>query len=459
MNDFERIAEIFNQIAETSGRNAKIDILESNIEDEQLQLTFRLAYDPYIKFNVARVELAFDDLPVRVPFGHAYTFKHFLDDLDKLVQREVTGHDALNWVTAIYKTLPYSFQPYLEKILQKDLKIGVSTQTINKVWDGLIPEFKLGLCERWKKVRSRDLEWPMYAEPKIDGVRVIAFVNQESSKVEMMSRSGLRYNNFKVIEDEILKTPVDVRVEPRFVLDGEIIDETFQGIMNNARRLYDVNCDNAIFHIWDILPMDEFLDESCSYTQKERKIMLANSIIMSVPHLRVHPYKEINSLEEIKPTFEEYYSSGYEGVILKNPESKYVYSAGTRRGKAWLKYKIQDYNKETGVEPVEYSVMVTGAYPGDKNTKFENVLGGFTYTGYARLGDGVRVKIEGRIGGGYKDSQRSEFWERRDSLVGSILDIEAQEVTTNEAGGHSLRFPVFQRFRPDLTLKDIENDA
>jgi len=460
-NEFVLVAAILDYLEMNSGRNVKISILEEHKDNEALKTIFTLAYNPYIKFNVARVDTSFNKFLSRTDDGEIYTINSLVTDLNMLVKREITGHDALHWVHSIYKTLPVSFQPYLEKILQKDLKIGVSTQTINKVWPDLIPEFKLGLCERWKKVNlNRDLNFPMYAEPKIDGVRVLAFVYPLQNKVEMMARSGIKYDNFKLIEKELLQCDITVNGSPGkdgkpYVLDGEIIDEDFTGIMNSARRKYDVDCDNAIFHIWDMLDAEEFLNETCTHIQEDRKRYLDLLLHPHNGHLEIHPYHVINDRTDIQYFFERFYNAGYEGLILKNPKSYYIYSSGTKRGKAWLKYKIQDYNREKGDTSNVYSVRITGYYPGDPGTKIEHMLGGFTYIGVATFNDNT-VEITGNAGGGYKEVQREDFWNRKDDLIGTIIDVESQEVTTNKKGTHSLRFPVFQRMRPDLTEETCE---
>lgn len=460
MNDFERIAYIFNELASDNSRNFKKDLLNQRKDDTQLALVFRLAYDPYIKFNVARVVLTEG---FRSYGSGEYTFDRFIRDLEILINREKTGNEALDFVQMIYYNLPESFQPYLEKILQKDLKIGVSTATINETWPEWIPEFKLGLCERWKKVKS--VKYPMFAERKVDGVRVIAFLIPELKKVEMISRSGLPYNNFKKIEWDLLNSDYGSVFFDRsridqvgIVLDGEIIDGDFQGIMNNARRLYDVDCNSAIFHVWDMIYGDEFFSETCSMPLDHRKSGLDCVLFPYEGNVKVMDYTTINSHDELLQCFQKFYfEEGYEGVILKDPKSMYIYSSGSKRGKAWLKYKIQDYNKENGNEGIsEYSVTVTGYYPGEPNTRLKDVLGGFSYKGLALLRSGIQVEIQGRCGGGYSDDQRIDFWNRRDQLVGSIIDVESQEVTSNKEGTYSLRFPVFKRFRLDL-IKESSN--
>jgi DNA ligase-1 len=51
------------------------------------------------------------------------------------------------------------------------------------------------------------------------------------------------------------------------------------------------------------------------------------------------------------------------------------------------------------------------------------------------------------VGSGFSDSNRSDFWDSRDSLAGQIVEVRADAVTQNQDGTYSLRFPRFLRFR------------
>jgi len=52
-----------------------------------------------------------------------------------------------------------------------------------------------------------------------------------------------------------------------------------------------------------------------------------------------------------------------------------------------------------------------------------------------------------KVGGGFTDKQRKEFWEDRNSLIGQCVEVVLfpSKQKTSKAS-----FPVFLRFRPDL---------
>ena len=57
-----------------------------------------------------------------------------------------------------------------------------------------------------------------------------------------------------------------------------------------------------------------------------------------------------------------------------------------------------------------------------------------------------------RVGSGYTKEERLEFWNKRKSLIGKIVEVQAMEETEDSNGKKSLRFPVFLRLRPDKDL-------
>jgi DNA ligase-1 len=51
------------------------------------------------------------------------------------------------------------------------------------------------------------------------------------------------------------------------------------------------------------------------------------------------------------------------------------------------------------------------------------------------------------VGSGLSDLQRDQYWLNRDSLLGQVVEVQADAVTQNQDSTYSLRFPRFVRFR------------
>jgi DNA ligase-1 len=56
------------------------------------------------------------------------------------------------------------------------------------------------------------------------------------------------------------------------------------------------------------------------------------------------------------------------------------------------------------------------------------------------------------VGSGYSDEQRTDIWNNREDIVGTIVEVKYKEVTSDKKTGlESLQFPIFIRLRRDKT--------
>jgi ATP-dependent DNA ligase len=60
-------------------------------------------------------------------------------------------------------------------------------------------------------------------------------------------------------------------------------------------------------------------------------------------------------------------------------------------------------------------------------------------------------RIEVKVGTGFDDQQRKEYWSRREELIGRTVEIRGDALTLsqNSTDVYSLRFPSFLGFRND----------
>lgn len=57
---------------------------------------------------------------------------------------------------------------------------------------------------------------------------------------------------------------------------------------------------------------------------------------------------------------------------------------------------------------------------------------------------------EVKVGSGFSDEQRAEFWHGRDDLIGVLCEVKYKEVSYDKStGAESLQFPVFVALRKD----------
>ena len=96
-------------------------------------------------------------------------------------------------------------------------------------------------------------------EVKLDGVRVLAVVG---AATVLYSRNGKVFENFPQVAEAINRISHKLRTgygaSGRFVLDGEIVGESFQQLMRQAHRKSDAETDGMVYNIFDIIPLDDF---------------------------------------------------------------------------------------------------------------------------------------------------------------------------------------------------------
>ena len=70
------------------------------------------------------------------------------------------------------------------------------------------------------------------------------------------------------------------------------------------------------------------------------------------------------------------------------------------------------------------------------------------------------------VGAGLSHELRDELWNKREELIGKIVEVKANGISTNKHGGTSLFFPAFIEIREDKTksdtletIKEIEESA
>jgi DNA ligase-1 len=118
--------------------------------------------------------------------------------------------------------------------------------------------------------------------------------------------------------------------------------------------------------------------------------------------------------------------AGLEGVMIKDPDAVYE----CKRSTNWMKSKPW----------IELSLEVVGYEEGTGRNI--DRLGALICEGEE---DGKKISVN--CGSGFSDSDRSELWAGRDSLVGQVVEVRADAVTQNQDGSYSLRFPRFKTFR------------
>jgi hypothetical protein len=259
--------EFFNSLAENASRNFKIEQLTAHSDNETLREVIRLALDPFTQFYQRKIpayEFVGEDSE------HQTSLEMAMQNLYYLSSREVTGNAAIAHLGAILSGLEPDDAKVIERIIAKDLKCGVDVSTANKVWSHLIPEYPCMLCSPFEQKLVDKINFPAYAQMKMDGMRFNAIVR--SGKVEFRSRNGKQIHLLGNLEKEFAALAGDIDC----VFDGELLvmlegdhqfadRQTGNGILNKANKGTISAEQAALVHatVWDLIPYVAFVDGYC----------------------------------------------------------------------------------------------------------------------------------------------------------------------------------------------------
>jgi DNA ligase-1 len=248
----------------------------------------------------------------------------------------------------------------------------------------------------------------------------------------MYTRNGKVLENFKHIT-AYLESQID-NFARSYVLDGEVVSNSFQDLMKQVHRKSDVQAQDARLCLFDIVPLVEFKAGKSVMGQRRRSNYLKenfSNIFSDSGCIEIIAQKEFNldvltDEIEFKDYNKDMVQAGFEGIMIKDPEAKYE----CKRSVSWLKQKPF----------IEVSLTVTAVEEGTGRNLGR--LGALVCEGV----DDERT-IQVNVGSGFSDSDRSDYWLSVESLVGQVVEVRADAITQNQDGTYSLRFPRFLRFR------------
>jgi DNA ligase-1 len=390
------------------------------------------AYNPYYTFHVKQV-------PESEGIEHAENpWPVFWGLLEGLRTRSITGHRARDAIAETMKRFDsVEWNNLCRRVITKDLRCGISEKTLNKVLgrtEWRIPVFSCQLAQD-STDQPKKLKGIKRLECKLDGVRVLAVVN--GMDVTLYSRNGKQFENFpqiaEAIEDNRKALGLTNHTSYSYVLDGEIVGESFQKLMKQAHRKSDAVTDGMVYHVFDIIPLDSFIEGHYN-AQQHKRIEMLERVRARLP--ADGPIQIMNGLDVDLDTAEGHdimqryaeaaVEGGFEGIMIKSMDAPYL----CKRTDSWMKWKptitvdlsIVGFEEGTGRNLGRLGAIIC---EGDDN------------------GRHIRVNV----GSGLSDSDRDEYWLSRADLVGHLVEVQADAVTQNQDGSYSLRFPRFLRFR------------
>lgn len=432
LNPKMNINYIFETLSSNNSRNFKLEFLSDHKDTPLLKEVINLALNPFILFYIKKI-------PKYTKNQYHITLGAAISMLELLSNRQITGNSAIEHLANILSSVEPEDAKVIERIINKDLKCGVSVATVNSIWKNLIPEYPIMLASKFDQKLIDRLTFPVICQEKADGARFNAII--QNHNVTFYTRSG----NVLYIPNEGLKFAFQVLgncFDFPVVIDGEFVvaennwnlmdRQKGNGILTKCIRntITETEAKGLRAIVWDVIPVENYRQGFWKETALTRYEVLKEKVdIFNHDYIRMIPMHMVNSFEEAEVIFNDYLNQGKEGIIIKDSNGVWE----SKRSSSWIKMKAE---KDVDCEVIGW-IEGTGKYVGK--------LGALS----CRAGS-----VEFNVGSGFTDIQREEI--TPENIIGKIISVKYNGIIADKrTGKKSLFLPIFLMIRDDKTEADI----
>lgn len=430
----KHIQEFFNKLQSTSSRLDKESILREYQKDENIKRVVYFLFNPYIVTGISKKKFYKDINTFGTPIAenifelmnHVEKFNHGSDMDIRLVRAFVKANKE--------------FEKVIYAIICKDIALGISAITINKIWGkNFIPVFDVMLAEKYYDAPEKYLPegTEFIITEKLDGVRCV-LIFDEAGDPHFLTRNGKEVEQLVDISEEAKTLNHD------YIYDGELLANT-TGHSKDVYRdtMSIVGSDNlkqgVIFNVFDRVLKTDFQQGYSAEPAYRRKTYLSADVI------GLKWIKDVNILysgkdqNEITVWLNWASKLGKEGVMLNVSNAGY----SCKRSRDLL--KVKTFNEvEAYVESIDAGTGRNEHRLGNINIIFK---------------DGGEKEHRCKVGSGFSDGERDYYWEHPNEIVGKVVEVSYFEVSNNKTdNSKSLRFPTWLgRIRTDKTREDMNH--
>jgi DNA ligase-1 len=284
---------------------------------------------------------------------------------------------------------------------------------------------------------GRDLTYPLYASPKLDGIRALIVGGEVLSRTlkpipnrsvqHLFGRAG-----FNGLDGELIVG------DPT---DPDAFRRTSSGVMSINEF------PSVTFHVFDCFNQSdiEFSKRLEMLNHRIENAFSESTHVVKVPQTLIRNREELELYEQTM------LAQGFEGVMLRRPGGIYKHGRSTLREGILMKLK-RFADSEAVV--IGYEELLT-----NENEATVDKLGHKVRSSHqankvpgGRLGAlkvrDLKTGVEFDIGTGFDDADRRHFWTMRDTLLGRVVKYKYFPGGVKDKP----RFPVFIYFRDKLDI-------
>ncbi|MGL6080925.1 MAG: RNA ligase family protein [Gammaproteobacteria bacterium] len=434
--------EIAKSIQNESSKLVKEALLKKHKDNKQFRNLLNFLLNPFVVTGISskKMNKSFT-AEIRSKLMPETTELHSLNEMMEYLMENNTGKDldvlsVTQYVHETHDAFGDEVADFVVEVATKDFKLGISEKTVNKVYGkNTIPSFGVMLAESFAK-KGDKIDGEFFVTLKLDGNRCL--VVREGDSVKFFTRKGQQIEGLVELEEQFKEFATDM------VYDGELLLEEIEGVesgelfrMTQKIVRKDGEKKGLHFHMFDALPLDEFIEgkSTLPYARRRAFLEIVDVFIESKGFKNVHVLPVLyrgTDKDEISKILESVEEKGYEGLMVNSADGKYV----TKRTSDLQKVKTMTTS----------DLLVLDIEMSDKPA-FKGLLGR------------VNVEYKGNkvgVGSGFTIEQREQFTQNPDDIIGKVIEVQHfGETQDSKTKMFSLRFPIFKGVRDDKTADDV----
>jgi hypothetical protein len=448
------IKSILDEISAEASTNQKMNILDKYKDNKLLRRVLYLAESKRIKFYIKQIPEYQTNSISTLDLIQA------VDNLIYIINRVYRGNEAIEYLRNMLSSLSAEDAYVIERIITKDLKIGMGDTNINKVLPKLIETTPYMGAKAFDPAKAREMfanGKKCFCDVKMDGRYNNVIIRDgevecESRQGETVILTGAKFlKELSHLPDCVLNGELTIDNEPnRYKANGIVTslidimgkyesrtakenDKKISAFENENDCKVPEMLDRLVYTVRDAITVDEYYDNKSDvpyYTRWENVL----NLLLQTTMVRPVEKEIVNSYDEALIFFQNCLERGLEGSILKAYDGKWKDGKPTYQQKMKLE--------------IEMDLFITGFNWGTKGTKNENVISSLI----CESSDGLLKTNPGGM-----DEKTMKFvTNNMNSLLNSIVNIKCSGISFDRDGNFSLLHPRIgdQRFRTDKTEAD-----
>jgi len=446
------IKEIFDEIANEPSTLKKTELVTLQKDNQLFKNVLYLANSKRIKFYIKQIP-EYDH--TRLSNG-TYNLNWGLNRLLPIFNREISGHNAILHLKQILEFVDQDSAYIIERIIEKDCKIGFGTRMINKVFPDLIEKTGYMGCKPYTKDSILKLlaKGACYSQEKMDGRYMNAIIqggellNESRQGEPTILEDNRLFEELRSLPDCVLNGELTMVGYPRYISNGIISslisistkrsegkDVTKELNKFESKHLpFNEALRRIRFTAWDMLTIDEYFTRKCDRPYSIRLAHLTETFkgtsTNSFQTLSVVETRTVHTLTEVMEHFNEIVARDGEGTVVKSMDGVWADTKPSYQ----IKVKLE----------INLDLRITRFNYGTTGTKNENVISSID----VESEDGLLKTTPG----GMDEDMMDFVTENQHKLMGTILEIKCSGLSQDSKGNYSTLHPRFGKLRDDKTI-------